>query len=222
MWLLLTVVIFSCSRRISAKYNNILLNPLLVSMLLMGLILYITNTDYQVYFNDNQLLHQCLNLAVVSLAIPLYKQLPFIIHRWKLLLFSSLFASSFVILLTVISCLFFGFDSHIIAVIIPKSVTMPIALSITNALGGEAALTVLMVVVSSWVGVLAAYPLFTLFGISKTLAKGIAIGSVSHILGTAKAAQVNEADAAVSTIAFILCGIFTAFLGPIIFNILFV
>ena len=221
MWILITLVLFLFSYHVSNKINHILVNPLLISMCIIALILNISDTSYDSYFKSNMLVHQCLKLAVVALAIPLYSNLPFILSRWKQLLFASLFSSLLVIGSTLTICWFMDLNANASAVLIPKSVTMPIALSITESLGGETSLTVLMVVVSSWVGVLAAYPIFKALNIASPIARGIAIGSVSHILGTAKAAQVNESDAAISTIAFIFCGVLTSILGPAFYYLVF-
>ncbi|WP_413112585.1 CidB/LrgB family autolysis modulator [Thaumasiovibrio sp. DFM-14] len=220
MWLLLTLGVFYSARAVSLRVRHPLCNPLLLSILILIPLLLGLNIPYETYFQGNQPLHLLLEPAVVAFAYPLYVQLPALKAQWKLLLSACVLGSLLAMLSGASVAILLGSDAALVAAILPKSVTTPIAMSVTESLGGEASISALMVMVAGFFGALAGYPILRKLGVSHPIARGLAMGTVSHALGTARAAEEHHQDAAMSSMALVLCGVITSLLAPVIYTLL--
>ena len=221
IWLLATLVIFYSARAIAVRLKNPLINPLLISLLVLIPLLIWLKVPYDTYFGQNKIINYLLGPAVVALAYPLYEQLEQIKLKWKTIFTVCLIGSSLSMLIGAsIACLM-GLDMQLTASILPKSVTTPIAMAVSHQIGGIPAITAVMVIMAGLFGSVVGYPLLRALKIRPAIAKGLTMGTVSHALGTAKAAEESYQEGAFSSLALVICGVFTSILAPFILPIVF-
>lgn len=217
IWLLLTLVSFLIARFISKKLNHPLANPLLISIALVIPLLMALKVPYQEYFDGNKWITYLLQPAVVALAYPLYEQLPEVKANWRIIFLACGVGSALSMLTASLIAVALNTDITLIASILGKSVTTPIAMEVSNQLGGEPAIAAIMVLLVGVFGAILAYPIYNLIGITHPIAKGLTMGTVSHALGTATCVDKDHRDAAFSSLALVLCGVITSLLAPAIF-----
>ncbi|CAH1534511.1 Inner membrane protein YohK [Vibrio owensii] len=217
MWLLVTIVVFLAARQIAIKVNNPIANPLLISIAVLIPLLTFLKVPFETYYADNEYISFLLQPAVVALAYPLYEQLPQIKANWRIIALACSLGSVMSMLTATLIAVAFKADISLIASLVGKSVTTPIAMEISSHLGGEAAVAAILVLIVGLFGAILAYPIFNLIGIKHTIARGLTMGTVSHALGTATCAEKKPGDAAFSSLALVLCGIITSILAPSFF-----
>ena len=219
--LTMTLVAFQVANFAFEKAGrNPLLNPVLGAVLLLVAMLLITGTDYGTYFEGAQFVHFLLGPATVALAVPLYRQW-YNVRRSALAIAVSLIAGSLTAILTaVVTAWLFGGSLPILASLAPKSVTAPVAMAIAEELGGLPSLTAVLVIATGIFGAMFGPGILNLVGVKDWRARGLAMGTASHGIGTARALQVNETAGAFSGLAMGLNALATALLLPIIWGIL--
>ncbi len=217
MWIVLTIAVFLIARKIAVTANNPLVNPLLISIAVIIPLLIYLEVPYETYYADNEVFSFLLQPAVVALAYPLYEQLPQIKKNWRIILFASVLGSVMSMTTASLIAVAFHTDLSLIASLLGKSVTTPIAMEISSHLGGEAAVAAILVLLVGLLGAIVAYPIYNLLGIKHPIARGLTMGTVSHALGTATCVEKQPADAAFSSLALVLCGIITSVLAPSFF-----
>jgi len=191
-----------------------LLQPLLISMIIIIPFLKVTGIDYPTFFKQTRLLNFMLGPSVVALGYVLYEQIEQI--RGNVLsILTAVFAGSLVgILSVVLIAKMLGADHILIASLAPKSVTTPIAISLSEKSGGIPALTTAFVVICGIFGGLVGPVILRKLGIKSNIAKGLAMGSASHALGTVRALEMGAVEGAISGLAIGIMGIMTALLIP--------
>ena len=215
LWLTATLVCYLIALWIYRRGGaSPLLNPVAIAVaLLIGLLVW-TGTPYRTYFDGAQFVHFLLGPATVSLAIPLYRQrarlrelvLPIAVAIPVAALTGSLSAVGLGMLL--------GAEPQTLLSLAPKSVTTPVAMGISEKLGGLPSLTAVLAVSTGIVGAVLGTGLFRLLGIRDDAVKGIAMGATSHGIGTARAFQVSPAMGAFSGLAMGLSAFVTALILP--------
>lgn len=220
--LTLTLVAFQAASWLFEKGGrNPLLNPVLGAVIIVVSVLYFTGTDYATYFQGAQFVHFLLGPATVSLAIPLYRQWNKV-RSSALAIGASLLTGSLVAILTAVGTTWLlGGSETLLASIAPKSVTAPVAMAISQDFGGVPSLTAVLVIVTGILGAMFGPMLLNLVGVKDWSARGLAVGTASHGIGTARALQVNETAGAFSGLAMGLNAVATALLVPILWAILF-
>ncbi len=189
---------------------------ILIVALLVG-----TGTPYQTYFEGAQFVHFLLGPATVALAIPLYRQFQNV-RRSAPALLASILAGSLTASLTAVGIAWaLGASQETIISIAPKSVTAPVAMGISERLGGLPSLTAVLVILTGILGAMIGPPLMNLVRIRNWAARGVAIGTASHGIGTARALQVNEVAGAFAGLAIGLNALATALLLPLLWRLLF-
>lgn len=216
----LTLVVFFAARKLATRFKMPLLNPLLVSMVVIIPFLLLTGIPYDHYFKGSEVLNDLLQPAVVALAYPLYEQLHQIRARWK-----SIIAVCFIGSLTAMIsggaiALWLGATPEIAASILPKSVTTPIAMAVADSLGGIPAISAVCVIFVGILGAVFGHTLFNLLKITTHSARGLAMGTASHALGTARCAEMDYQEGAFGSLALVICGIITSLLAPFLFPVL--
>lgn len=216
----LTIAVFYLARILSIKLKLPLLNPLLVAIAIIVPLLIFTNTPYEHYFAGSKILNDLLQPAVVALAFPLYEQMHQIRAQWKSL-FSICLAGSLVAMFTGTSiALWLGATPDIAASILPKSVTTPIAMAVADSIGGVPAISAACVIFVGMLGAMFGHSLFDALRIRTHASRGLAMGTASHALGTARCAEINYIEGAYSSLALMACGIITSLLAPFIFPVI--
>ncbi len=217
MWLLVTIVVFFVARFISQKVKNPLFNPLLLSIAIMIPLLTYLKVPFDTYYADNEWISYLLQPAVVALAYPLYEQLPQIRANWRIIALACGVGSVASMFTASMLAVWLGADMQLIASLLGKSVTTPIAMEVSSHLGGEPAIAAILVLLVGLFGAILAYPIYNLLGVTHPIAKGLTMGTVSHALGTATCAEKDPRDAAFSSLALVVCGVITSILARLLF-----
>lgn len=195
-------------------------NPVLIAVALLGGLLALTGTDYATYFEGAQFVHFMLGPATVSLALPMQDNLPRM-RRAVLPIAAGLLAGS---LAAVVSALliarWLGATPQVLAALAPKSTTAPVAIGIAERLGGQPTLTAVLVLCTGIFGAMVVTPFLNLLGVRDWRARGLAVGTAAHGIGTARALQVNPTAGAFAAIGMGLNAILTAILAPLVLHLL--
>ncbi len=212
---LLTLAAFALGTWINKKTGKAVFNPLLLGTIFVILFLRIGGQDYAGYKASAAPVSYLLLPATVSLGVPLYE-------KWDLLkqhalailagILAGVLASLGSILLL---ALVLDLDMVQYATLLPKSVTTAISMDVSAALGGIAALTGAIVILTGILGNLLAEPVCRLFRITDPMAKGIGIGTAAHAIGTSRALEMGETEGAMSGLAIAVAGVLTALLCPV-------
>jgi predicted murein hydrolase (TIGR00659 family) len=215
LWLTATLVCYLIAGRIyRLGRESPLLNPVAIAVALLIGLLVLTGTPYQTYFDGAQFVHFLLGPATVSLAIPLYRQR----GRLKTLalpILAALLAGVVTAALSAVGLgLLFGADTQTLISLAPKSVTAPVAMGISEKLGGLPSLTAVLVVSTGIIGAVLGTGLLRLLRIKDDAVKGFALGLTSHGIGTARAFQASPVMGAFSGLAMALSAFATALLLP--------
>lgn len=196
-----------------------LLNPVLIAVTCLVAILVATGTSYQTYFEGAQFIHFLLGPATVALAIPLYRQFDKV-RRSALALLASLLIGSLTAMGTALAIGYgMGLDHVSLVSLAPKSVTAPVAMGIADKLGGLPSLTAVFVIVTGILGGALGPLLLDRLKIGDPAARGFALGTASHGIGTARALQESEVAGAFSGLAMGLNALATAILLPLIWSL---
>ena len=196
------------------KTKITLLQPLLTAMVIIIPFLLITDIDYQTFYQNTRILNFMLGPSVVALGYVLYEQIGHIKGNVVSIL-TAVFTGSVVgITGVVLIAKVLGADKMLMASLAPKSVTTPIAISLAEQTGGVPALAAAFVVICGIFGGLVGPIVLRRIGIKSKIAKGLAMGSASHALGTARAMEMGALEGAISGLAIGIMGIMTALLIP--------
>ncbi|ELL0574020.1 LrgB family protein [Vibrio fluvialis] len=217
MWLIVTIVVFFFARWVAKKGNSPFLNPLLICIgIIIPLLMYL-KVPFETYYADNKWLSDLLQPAVVALAYPLYEQLPQIRASWRIIMLACGVGSVMSMLTASLIAVGMKADITLIAALMGKSVTTPIAMEVASNIGGEPAVAAILVLMVGLFGAILAYPIYKLLNVTHPIARGLTMGTVSHALGTATCAEKDPRDAAFSSLALVVCGVITSILAPSLF-----
>lgn len=197
-----------------------LLNPILVSMIVIIFFLKGVGIDYETYKSGGEYIELWLKPAVVALGVPLFRQLSSIKKQLLPLLISELAGCVAGIVSVVVVAKALGASHEIIMSIAPKAVTTPIAMEISAAVGGIPALTAAVVVCTGIFGGMAGFKIVKLTHVNSPIAQGLSIGTAAHAVGTSAAMERSERYGAFSSLGLTINGLFTAMLAPFILSFL--
>ncbi|MGB1612393.1 MAG: LrgB family protein, partial [Arenicellales bacterium] len=197
-----------------------LLNPVAVSIILVSLALIGFDIEYQRYFEGAKFIHFLLGPATVALAVPIYLNWPTVLTEKKSIVIGVIGGSVFAMLITVLLALLMGLDTVAIRTLLPRSVTAPIAMGISEMIGGIPSLTAIITVITGIVGAALGAFAFDLLKIKDMAARGFAFGLASHGIGTARAITRDRTAGVFAATAMGLNGIVTAVLVSLIAHLL--
>jgi len=198
-----------------------LVNPVLIAVALIAGLLVASGTPYETYFDGAQFVHFLLGPATVALAIPLYRQFDKV-RRSAFAILASLLTGSVTAAASAVGlAALFEAAPETLASLAPKSVTAPVAMGISDALGGLPSLTAVLVILTGILGAALGPLVLDLVRVRDWRARGFAIGVAAHGIGTARALQVNETAGAFSGLAMGLNALATALLLPLLWRLVF-
>lgn len=216
----LTVAVYYGSTLLYKRWKTPLLNPFLISIIAVIGLLLLLGIDYAEYYEANSILNFMLGLSVVALGYLLDKHYSRIRDNILPILFST-FVGSIVAVGSVWAIAWMmGADEIVVASLKPRTVTMPIAVSIAEHTGGLPSLVTVGVILAGVSGSVFGPWLLKVLGVTDSVAKGLALGSASHAVGTARAIEMGAVEGAVGGAAVGIMGVMTALLIPIL-NALF-
>lgn len=191
------------------RFKLALLNPLLIGILCVMGVLAVLHVDYDQYNGGAQYISYLLTPATVCLAVPLYEQITLLKKHFKAILGGILSG----VLTSLVSILamsaVFGLSHEEYVTLLPKSITTAIGMGVSEELGGIVTITVAVIVITGVLGNMIGEAVFRLFRIEEPVAKGIAIGSAAHAIGTAKAMELGEVEGAMSSLSIAVAGLLT-------------
>jgi putative effector of murein hydrolase len=197
-----------------------LLHPVLVATALVGLVLTLTEMDYQTFFQQTFLLNECLGLVIILLAVPLYRQFG-LIRAAGAPICCSLFVGSMVAISSALLLPWiWGTSSELMATLAPKSTTAAVAVEITARLGGATGLTAVIVISTGIFGAAFGPAILAGLGINDHRAMGFALGVASHAIGTARDFQLSDVAGAFASLGMILNALLTIILVPVVLVLL--
>lgn len=222
LWLTATLAAYAIGDALfKASGRRPWVNPVLIAVILLALALFASNTPYDAYFEGAQFVHFMLGPATICLAVPLYTNLK-AVRKTLLPMAVALAAGSGTAILSALGIGWaMGVRPDVLLSLAPKSVTAPVAMGISESIGGSPTLTAVLVILTGITGAIIATPLLNLLRIRDWRARGFATGIASHGIGTARAFQVNEEAGAFAGTGMGLNALATAILAPIIVKLLF-
>ncbi len=218
--LALTFAVYFLATIIRKKTGIILLNPILITIAVMICYLKFADISYTTYNEGGKYIEFWLKPAIVALGVPLYKHLDSIKQHF-IPIFLSQLAGSIVGIVSVVAIAdLMGATNEVIISLAPKSVTTPIAIEISSALGGIESLTAAVVVCVGILGAVIGYRTMSIIKLRDDISKGLAMGTASHAVGTAASMEVSPIHGVYATLGLIINGVLTSLFAPIILRIM--
>jgi predicted murein hydrolase (TIGR00659 family) len=219
LWLTVTLAAYVIAQWLYERARlNPLLNPVAIAVILLVALLSATGTPYQTYFEGAQFVHFLLGPATIALAVPLYSHFG-TVRAVLLPMLVALLAGAFTAVVTAVgTAALLGASFETLASLAPKSVTTPIAMGISERIGGLPSLTAVLVILTGILGAMLATPLLNALHIRDWRARGFAAGVAAHGIGTARAFHVSEVAGTFAGVAMGLNGLVTALLVPLLID----
>lgn len=215
---LLAYCLALCVYHLSGK--STLANPVLLGMVFVIVYLWVSNTPYSAYFEGARIIHLLLGTATVALAVPLYMYIEHL-KRSMLPILVSVFSGALAAALTAtVTVALLGGSKLTLLSLVSKSTTTPVAMAITEQMGGLPALTAVAVIITGILGAIAGLTVLRVVGVTNPRARGLAMGVAAHGIGTARAFQIDPELGAYSGLAMGLSAVFTALLVPLLWYML--
>ena len=220
-WLTLTIGSYLIADFIYRKSNLFpLLNPVAISVLLVSLILIVFNIQYERYFDGAKFIHFLLGPATVALAIPIYRKWDLIVSNSKAIFVSLILGSFFAIFITYVLSLHFELQEELIFSLLPRSVTAPIAMGISEIIGGIPSLTAIITLITGVIGASLGVFVFDIMKLKKMEARGFSLGLASHGIGTARAMSRDKNAGVFAAVGMGLSGLITSIIVPLFLKII--
>ncbi len=220
LWLTMTLAAYYLGTlTFRAARGSPIANPAVIAVVLLAVLLWVTGTPYDTYFEGAQFVHFLLGPATVALGLPLWENLPRV-KKAALPLIAALVAGSAVSMISAMLILkAFGIGGEMMASMAPKAATAAIAIGISEQLGGSPTMTALVVLMTGITGALVATPLLNVMRMRDWRARGFAVGVAAHGFGTARAFQVHSTAGAFAGLGMGLNALVTAILAPLVLRL---
>jgi len=209
--LFLTLSIGWLGVKIRDKSGKNWLNPMLISVFMVVIVLLVLDIPYASYKKGGDLIHMFLGPITVVLAVPLYSNWSYLKKYSKAIITGILIGSFSAVLSVVLLSKLFGLDEYLMNSIIGRSVTTPIAIAIAEMLKANQSIVVIAVSITGVFSILVSSFLYKILKITHPIAKGVALGTAAHAIGTGKAMEYGKIEGAMSALSIGIAGIFTIF-----------
>ena len=228
---LVSILAYEVGVLLKKKLKFALLNPLLISIVIIILILvgfhiaYDTHhTGFLLYYDTYdvcaQLLCYLLTPPTVCLAIPLYEQMELLKKNWKAIIGGIVAGVLTGAVCILVLCLIFRLEHDMYVTLLPKSITTAIGMGVSEELNGIVTITVAVIIITGVVGNVLADFVYKLFHVTHPVAKGVGLGTSAHAIGTAKALEMGEIEGAMGGLSIAVAGILTVIVAPIFSHII--
>lgn len=218
-FIMISLITFEIGCYINKKIKIAILNPLLVSIILLIVFLKCFNISVNEYNTGGQFITFLLAPATVVLAVPLYKKIKLFKANAIPIFIGISLGTIGGIISVIVMCNIFGISRKISLSMIPKSITTPIGMAVSKQIGGIPSITVAAIIITGITGAVIGPTIFKVFHINDRVARGIALGCSSHAVGTSKAIELGEVEGAMSSLAIGLTGLITVIVAPILVKI---
>ncbi len=213
----ISIVAYSIGVWLNKKTKMALINPLLISYVIIIPLLILLNIPLEWYKRGGDIINMFLSPATAVLAITVYRQRKLLKDHILSVIVGSIAGSLTSLLVVYALCRLLLMPDEITVSMLPKSITTPMAIAVSESLGGIEAVTVLAVIITGISGNILGPILIKVFRIKNEIAQGMAMGAASHAVGTSKAIELGEVQGALSSIALVMSGIITVILSLIFF-----
>ena len=214
-----TLAAYFLGLKVKEKTGLAIMNPLLIAIVLVMLLLRGLDIDYAAYNQSARLVSSLLTPATVCLAVPLYEQLQ-LLKRHKAAILTGVISGVLTSLVCVlVLAMLFGLDHAAYVTLLPKSITTAIGMGVSEQLGGHVSITVAVIIITGVIGNMIAESVCKAFHITEPIARGIAIGTASHAIGTTRAMELGEVEGAMSSLSIVVAGVLTV-AGASVFSLL--
>ena len=215
MGLFITLGAFLLAAKLRQKTGRALFNPLLVAVIMVMLFLKLFGISYENYSQSVKPISVLLTPATICLAVPLYEQFTLLKKHYRAVLAGIISGVVTSLVCVLVLSLLFKLDHATYATLLPKSITSAIGMDVSAMLGGHVSITIAIIIITGIFGNLIAETVCRVFGITEPIAKGVAIGTSAHALGTTKAIEMGEIEGAMSSLSIVVAGILTVLLAPL-------
>lgn len=199
------------------KTKLAVLNPLLIAIIAVIIVLVIGDIGYDTYNSGAKYISYLLTPATVCLAVPLYEQTELLKKNLKAVAAGILSGVLTSLLCITVMAVIFGLSHEEFVTFLPKSITTAIGMGVSDELGGFVNLTVVVIIITGILGNVIGKFVCRIFKITEPIAVGIAYGSSSHAIGTAKAMEIGEVEGAMSSLSIVVSGVLTV-IGASVFS----
>ena len=206
---ILTLAAFQIGRLCQKKWKSPIFNPTLIGMVLVTLFVAFSGMAPEDFTSGTKLIFWLMTPATISLAVPMYEQFQLLKKNALAILAGVVSGVLTSVTLVLLFSLAFHFSHAEYVTFLPKSVTTAIGMGVSEQLGGNVSITVVVIIVTGVLGNILAEPVCRLFSITNPIARGIGIGSASHAIGTAKAMEMGQIEGAMSGLSIAVSGILT-------------
>lgn len=191
------------------KFKRAVFNPLLIAIICVMGILIIFKIDYNDYNQGAKYISFLLTPATVCLAVPLYQQMELLKKNFRAVAVGILSGVITSMVSVLVLCKLFKLSHEQYVTLLPKSITTAIGMGVSEELGGIVTITVAVIIITGILGNVIAEFVFKIFCIKEPIARGLALGTASHAIGTAKAMELGEIEGAMSSLAIAVAGLLT-------------
>ncbi|AOZ94711.1 CidB/LrgB family autolysis modulator [Paenibacillus crassostreae] len=220
LYLILTLTIYYTAKFIYKKWTKVFLSPLLITPLALVLLLLWGGVPYETYNMGGQWLSDLLQPATVAFAVPLYKHFKVLKKHAVEIIASVLFGSIVAMITSVVLGKWMHLNSSLVTSLMPRSITTPIAINVSEVIGGVPNITAVFVIITGLLGTIIGPSVLKIFHIDNEVARGILLGTSAHGMGTSKAFELSKLSGTISSISMILAALFTLGMAPYMMSIL--
>ncbi|MED4782804.1 LrgB family protein [Brevibacillus choshinensis] len=207
--LLVTVLFFVLAKKLNRKRHGLLFSPAIVAPLGIMLLLIVTGTPFQKYQEGTNFMNEMLGVVTVAFAIPLYRNWAILVSHWRMIVSSLAVGTLIAILAGVSTSMLLGLGKEAAISVIPRSITLPIAVGLSESIGGIPSMTALFVMLTSFAGVFWGPTLIKHLKLRHPVSIGLMYGMGAHVLGMAKALELGELEGSSATLAVITGAVMT-------------
>lgn len=212
-----SIAAYEAGSLLKKKYHSALFNPLLLSVAATIVLLVLFRIDYDTYYEGAKYLSYLLTPATVCLAVPMYEQLELLKKNLKAVMVGILSGVLMSLGCILVMAIVFGLNHETYVTLLPKSITTAIGMGVSEELGGHVTITVATIVITGVLGNIIGEGLCKLFHIEEPIAKGVALGTASHAIGTARAMEMGEIEGAMASLSIAVAGLLTV-AGALVFS----
>lgn len=212
---ILSLFSYGIGIRLRKRFKSGLFNPLLIAIIITIAFLLVCRVDVELYQDSAKYLNYLLTPATVCLAIPLYEKRQALKDNWKAILAGVISGVLTAMCFMLICSILFGFSHVEYITILPKSITTAIGIDLSIEYGGMEALTAIFIIITGVTGNVVSNFVFRLFRITDPVAKGVALGTSSHAVGTSRAMEYGEIEGAMGSLSIVTAGLLTVVLTPL-------
>ncbi|KKO54681.1 CidB/LrgB family autolysis modulator [Paenibacillus sp. DMB20] len=217
----LTLIIYWAAKKLYQRKNKVYFSPLLLTPIIIVVILMQTGVSYESYNEGAGWLSDLLQPATVAFAVPLYKNFQTLKKHAAEIMVSVISGSVMAIISSAFLAKWLHLSSSLTTSLVPRSITTPIAMNVSQVIGGVPNMTAVFVIMTGILGSMIGPSVMKVFRIKGDIARGILFGTSAHGTGTSKAFEFSSLSGTISSISMILAALFTLCAAPLLMSFLF-